>query len=103
MRPRIRAGVSGEAPLTLSHTHRRPRRQAVSRRIEEIPASGIRRFFDVIASMSDVISLGVGEPDFVTPGHISGAAVEAIERGETHYTSNFGLIELRRAVSDHLD
>jgi aminotransferase len=89
--------------LTLSHTHRRPRRQAVSRRIEEIPASGIRRFFDVIASMSDVISLGVGEPDFVTPGHISGAAVEAIERGETHYTSNFGLIELRRAVSDHLD
>jgi aminotransferase len=89
--------------LTASQTHRRPRRQAVSRRIEEIPASGIRRFFDVIASMEDVISLGVGEPDFVTPGHVSGAAIEAIERGETHYTSNFGLLELRRAVSDHLD
>lgn len=86
-----------------SQTSARRGRQAVSRRIEAIPASGIRRFFDVVASMDDVISLGVGEPDFVTPGHIAAAAIAAIERGETHYTSNFGLIELRRAVSDHLD
>jgi aminotransferase len=78
-------------------------RQAVSRRIHQIPTSGIRRFFDVLATMPDVISLGVGEPDFVTPWHISAAAIEAIERGETGYTSNFGLLALRAAVSDLLD
>lgn len=80
-----------------------PGRQAVSRRTELLPASGIRRFFDIIASMDDVISLGVGEPDFTTPGHISAAAIHAIEGGATSYTSNFGLLELRQAVSDMLD
>lgn len=81
----------------------RPGRRAVSQRIEEIPSSGIRRFFDIIASMDDVISLGVGEPDFVTPAGIRNAAVDSIERGITAYTSNYGLIELRHAISDMLD
>jgi aminotransferase len=92
-----------EGPLNPSRVGARRGRQAVSRRIAEVPASGIRRFFDVIATMDDVISLGVGEPDFVTPSHIGVAAIAAIEGGETHYTSNFGLLELRQAVSDLLD
>ena len=80
-----------------------PRRSAVSRRLEAIPASGIRRFFDIIATMKDVISLGVGEPDFVTPGHIRDAAIRSIEDGQTKYTSNFGIGELREALADALE
>ena len=79
------------------------KRAAVSRRLDAIPASGIRRFFDIIATMQDVISLGVGEPDFVTPGHIRQAAVRSIEDGITGYTSNFGMIELREALADSLE
>ncbi|MFN8559351.1 MAG: aminotransferase class I/II-fold pyridoxal phosphate-dependent enzyme [Dehalococcoidia bacterium] len=71
--------------------------------MDVIPASGIRRFFDIIASMDDVISLGIGEPDFVTPHHISSAGLRSIELGETHYTSNYGLRSLRDAISDMLD
>jgi aminotransferase len=78
-------------------------RSPVSRRLDAIPASGIRRFFDIIATMKDVISLGVGEPDFVTPMHIREAAIRSIEEGETKYTSNFGMIELREAVADNLE
>jgi len=66
------------------------------------PPSGIRRFFDVAQQMTDVISLGVGEPDFVTPWRIREAAIYAIERGHTSYTSNAGLPELREAISHHL-
>jgi aminotransferase len=79
------------------------RRNEVSRRVVGIPASGIRRFFDLIASTEGVISLGVGEPDFVTPVGIRNAAIHSIEEGHTHYTSNFGLPELREAVSRHLE
>lgn len=68
-----------------------------------LPVSGIRRFFDIAASMQDVISLGVGEPDFVTPWSIREAAIYSLERGQTSYTSNWGLIELRRAISEHLE
>jgi len=75
----------------------------VSRRVQSIPASGIRRFFDLIGSMEDVISLGVGEPDFDTPRHLTEAAIRSLNEGKTHYTSNYGLLELRRALSDHLD
>jgi aminotransferase len=71
--------------------------------LDAIPASGIRRFFDIIATMKDVISLGVGEPDFVTPSHIRQAAIRSIEEGETKYTSNFGMLELREAVADNLE
>ena len=75
----------------------------ISDRVRTLPSSGIRRFFELITNMDGVISLGVGEPDFVTPERFSEAAFQAVQAGHTHYTSNYGLIELREAVSDHLD
>jgi aminotransferase len=77
-------------------------RNFVSQRVNSIPPSGIRRFFDIAATMQDVISLGIGEPDFVTPGSIIEAGIDSLHRGDTHYTSNSGTIELRRALSDYL-
>ena len=77
-------------------------RDQVSNRVQRLAPSGIRRFFDLIASMDGVISLGVGEPDFATPWHIRERAIHAIERGHTMYTSNYGLPELRREVARHL-
>lgn len=74
----------------------------LSHKVNSIPPSGIRRFFDIAATMKDVISLGIGEPDFVTPAHISQAGIESIQRGDTHYTSNSGTLELRSALSDKL-
>ncbi|HWO93818.1 MAG TPA: aminotransferase class I/II-fold pyridoxal phosphate-dependent enzyme [Dehalococcoidia bacterium] len=65
----------------------------------DLPASGIRRFFDLLSSMDGVISLGVGEPDFVTPWNIRDAAIRSIEEGHTHYTSNYGIPALRHALS----
>ena len=76
---------------------------AISQHVQALPASGIRKFFDLLATMDDVISLGVGEPDFVTPDHIRQAAIRSIEEGLTHYTSNYGLIELRQAIAHHLE
>ena len=67
-----------------------------------MPLSGIRRFFDIAATMKDVISLGVGEPDFTTPAPILRAGIAALERGETHYTSNSGILELRQAIAHNL-
>jgi len=78
-------------------------RNFVSERITTVPPSGIRRFFDIAATMEDVISLGIGEPDFDTPEPIVQAGIEALKQGETHYTSNSGLLELRRAIAEHLD
>ena len=78
------------------------RRGNISQRVQCLSASGIRRFFDILDSMEDVISLGVGQPDFVTPAIIRNAAVKSIEDGQTHYTSNYGIIELRQAISFHL-
>lgn len=75
----------------------------ISQHVQAIPSSGIRRFFDLLASMEGVISLGVGQPDFVTPNHIRQAAIKSIEDGETYYTSNYGLVELRHAISRHLN
>ncbi len=75
------------------------RRPLTSKRVDALPASGIRRFFDIIATMDDVISLGVGEPDFVTPEQIREAAIRSIKQGHTRYTSNFGMIQLREAIS----
>lgn len=74
----------------------------ISEKVRTMPPSGIRRFFDIAATMKDVISLGIGEPDFVTPRHISQAAIDSILHGETHYTSNSGLFQLRRALADKL-
>lgn len=70
--------------------------------VEQVPPSGIRRFFDVAAQMPEAISLGVGEPDFVTPWHIREAAIYSIEKGITSYTSNYGLLSLRQRISEHL-
>ncbi|MGE5674634.1 MAG: aminotransferase class I/II-fold pyridoxal phosphate-dependent enzyme [Mycobacterium leprae] len=77
-------------------------REFVSKQIAALPPSGIRKFFDLVTGSKDIISLGVGEPDFVTPWHIREAAIDSLERGRTTYTSNWGLLELRRAISDHL-
>jgi aminotransferase len=76
--------------------------RALAQRVRDVPPSGIRRFFDILATMDDVISLGVGEPDFDTPRVIVEAGVESLREGRTHYTSNFGTLELRRALSTHL-
>ena len=78
-------------------------RSFVARKIEAVPPSGIRRFFDIAATMDDVISLGIGEPDFATPPAIIRAGVHSLEAGETHYTSNSGIAELRAALADHLE
>jgi aminotransferase len=75
----------------------------ISQHVQAIPSSGIRRFFDLLASMEGVISLGVGQPDFVTPNQIRQAAIRSLEDGETYYTSNYGLVELRAAISRHLN
>jgi aminotransferase len=77
--------------------------RALSERVRAVPPSGIRRFFDILATMDDVISLGVGEPDFDTPPQIVEAGVRSLRGGRTHYTSNYGTIELRRALATHLD
>jgi aminotransferase len=77
-------------------------RGALAQRISSVPPSGIRKFFDIIATMDDVISLGVGEPDFDTPGHITQAGIGSLGRGETSYTSNSGMLELREELSKHL-
>ncbi len=79
-------------PLTPSCTR-------IAERIQSIPPSGIRRYFDISATMKDVISLGIGEPDFTTPRHILEVGIQALARGETHYTSNSGILELRQALS----
>ena len=70
--------------------------------VSAIPPSGIRKFFDLVAVMDDAISLGVGEPDFVTPWAIREAGIYSLEKGHTHYTSNSGLLPLRESISDYL-
>ena len=79
-----------------------PVRQRLSERGRAVPPSGIRKFFDVIATMPDVISLGVGEPDFSTPPQVVEEGVRSLRSGRTHYTSNYGTLELRRALAAHL-
>jgi len=81
---------------------RQTKRDFVAEHVRSIPRSGIRDFFDIVQSMDNVVSLGIGEPGFVTPWHIREAAIFALERGRTSYTSNFGLIKLRKAISAYL-
>ena len=76
--------------------------RVLSRSAAAIPPSGIRKFFDIVSEMKDAISLGVGEPDFVTPWAIREAGIYALEKGRTHYTSNAGLTELRCEISRYL-
>ena len=77
-------------------------RDPVSKTIVDIKPSGIRKFFDIVATMKDAISLGVGEPDFDTPWRIRDEGIYSLTKGKTHYTSNTGLMELREAISDYL-
>ena len=74
----------------------------LSRRVAGLRPSGIRKFFDIAATMQDVISLGIGEPDFTTPQPILEAGIRSLQRGETHYTSNHGRLELRQAIASNL-
>lgn len=74
----------------------------INKTVEKIPPSGIRRFFDLAAEMEDVVSLGVGEPDFVTPWHIRDEGIYSLEKGKTHYTSNAGLKELRIEIANYM-
>lgn len=76
--------------------------QRLSKRVAGLKPSGIRKFFDIVATMKDVISLGIGEPDFTTPKPILDAGIRSLQNGETHYTSNHGKIELRQGISDNL-
>ena len=75
----------------------------LSDRIKEVQPSGIRRFFDILEEMKDAISLGIGEPDFVTPWHIRDAGIYSLEKGFTKYTSNAGMAELRREIAAYLN
>ncbi|WAM30556.1 aminotransferase class I/II-fold pyridoxal phosphate-dependent enzyme [Caldicellulosiruptor naganoensis] len=74
----------------------------LSRSVQSVPPSGIRKFFDIVSEMKDALSLGVGEPDFVTPWSIREMGIYSIEEGHTHYTSNYGLLELRKEISNYL-
>lgn len=82
--------------------HMRPMAARLSARVVAVPPSGIRKYFDIAATMEDVISLGIGEPDFVTPPPILQAGIASLQRGHTAYTSNSGLYELREAVVNNL-
>jgi len=75
----------------------------ISQKVHSISPSGIRKFFDLLSSVEGVISLGVGEPDFVTPWHIREAATDSLEKGYTMYTSNYGMLELRQELAKYLE
>lgn len=77
-------------------------KKILNQRIQSVKPSGIRKFFDIAAQMDEVISLSIGEPDFVTPEHIRAAGIASLNAGKTAYTANFGLIELRREISKYL-
>jgi len=74
----------------------------LSKRVVALKPSGIRKFFDIVATMDDVISLGIGEPDFITPDPILQAGIHSLQKGDTHYTSNAGRLDLRQSVAEHL-
>ena len=75
----------------------------LAKKVINLKPSGIRKFFDIVATMDDVISLGIGEPDFTTPAPILEAGIQSLKGGETHYTSNAGILEVRQALSKHLE
>lgn len=79
------------------------RKQRLSQTVQHIKPSGIRRFFDMASTMEDVISLGVGEPDFVTPWNVREASILSMERGYTAYTANAGMLELRKEIARYLE
>ncbi|MDZ4670162.1 MAG: aminotransferase class I/II-fold pyridoxal phosphate-dependent enzyme [Phototrophicales bacterium] len=77
-------------------------RKFISKSVEKLRPSGIRRYFDIAATMEDVVTLGIGEPDFVTPDHIIEAGIASLRAGRTGYTNNSGDLELRQAISDYI-
>ncbi len=79
------------------------RQSYLAERVQNLKPSGIRKFFDIVATMKDVISLGIGEPDFNTPERILQAGIRSLQNGETHYTSNSGTLELRRGIATYLE
>ncbi len=79
-----------------------PRKNRVAEQIRVLPKSGIREFFDLVNTVKDVISLGVGEPDFVTPWTVRESAIFSLEKGHTSYTSNLGLLSLRKAICEYV-
>lgn len=86
--------------MSVSKSH--PEKRMVAPHIAELPKSGIRDFFELVSTMDDVISLGIGEPDFVTPWNVRESALYSIERGHTHYTSNLGILPLRKEICNYL-
>lgn len=78
-------------------------RTMIAASVQQLKPSGIRRFFDIAATMDDVISLGIGEPSFVTPDHIMQRGIESLKQGQTGYTNNSGLVELRRAITRYIE
>jgi len=80
-----------------------PRRDFIASHLKEIPRSGIRDFFEIVRMRPDVISLSIGEPDFVTPWHIREAAIYALEKGATSYTANLGMLKLREAIARYVE
>ena len=89
--------------MAIDTTARETGARFVSARVRDVPPSGIRKFFDIVATMKDVISLGIGEPDFVTPEPIVEAGIKSLRAGHTSYTSNSGILELRQLLSRHLN
>lgn len=97
-------GAVSDPPSALAHRKGdtdTPMR-SISKNVQSVSASGIRRFFDIVSEMKDVISLGVGEPDFITPWRMREACIYSLEHGRTNYTSNWGLLELRQLIARHL-
>jgi aminotransferase len=88
---------------TMKPTANKARDDLISQKVTTLPPSGIRKFFDLLSSMEDVISLGIGEPDFVTPWHIREAGTYSLEKGYTMYTSNSGMPELRQELARYLE
>jgi aminotransferase len=89
--------------LNAKSTAPKARDNLISQKVATLPPSGIRKFFDLLSSVEDVISLGIGEPDFVTPWHIREAGIYSLEKGYTMYTSNSGMPELRQALASYLE
>jgi len=97
--------LSNGVHSTMTNGHRTPMLPMagrLSQRVLAVPPSGIRKYFDIAATMEDVVSLGIGEPDFVTPPPILQAGIQSLQRGQTSYTSNSGTFELREAVANNL-
>src|SRR6056297_2534938 len=81
----------------------KPLEDRIADQVKKIPRSGIRDFFELVQGRDDVISLGVGEPDFAAPWHVREAAIFSLEKGQTSYTSNLGLLSLRESISDYVE